>query len=212
MKGRPGGIEVATLGPEPLVDPTANRIVTAGEEVGVVGVEALDPDPSPANASGGRRPIVVSGEPGRSLGGVGGVSGRERGRVDLGLGPIDGAGRFEPTDGSIEGAVDQPVPGWHRPAAVEQRLVSQHHRHAVGPTNRHLVTALGSASEQFGHHRPIVDIVVAGPGIVVAGPDVVVAGPGIAAGEIEVRGNRAIRAGDGSAAPFPNDIVQRTIQ
>ena len=67
---------------EPVVDPTADRIVAAGEEPGVVRVQALHARARAADAAERPRPGVVGRNGGVALARVPLVRGRERGRVD----------------------------------------------------------------------------------------------------------------------------------
>src|SRR5690606_25282441 len=82
-------------GGRPLVDPPAHRVVAAGEEPGVVRVQALHAlagAPHPARRAWAG---VARGEGGVALGGVAGVGGRQLVGVDRGLGGGDPAVALE---------------------------------------------------------------------------------------------------------------------
>src|SRR5687768_7880004 len=57
--------------------PPADGVVAAGQEPGVVGVQALDADPGAAHTPGRPRPVVVARKGGVALGGVANVGGGE---------------------------------------------------------------------------------------------------------------------------------------
>jgi hypothetical protein len=58
---------------DPLLDQLTNRVVASGPGVGIVGVEALEPDSGAADATGGsgRDTIGEKGVPHALVGGVG---------------------------------------------------------------------------------------------------------------------------------------------
>src|SRR5207253_1358438 len=111
-----------------VFDPAADGIVTAGEVVGVVGVEALDALSRAADASGGSGPLVGGGDGGVALGGVGVVGPFDVERVDLALGLGHAAGRFESADLRVGRAGEEPVPGGHGAAVVEDGVVADDER------------------------------------------------------------------------------------
>ena len=68
--------------------------------------------------------------------------------VDVGLGPVDATVGLELADEADLVGVDQPVPGRHRRAVVEERGVAQHDRITVRPADRDLIAAARLATQQ----------------------------------------------------------------
>ena len=89
-------------------DPTADRIVAAGQEPRVVRVEALDPPPCAADAVVRARAGVAGGNRGFALGRVAIVRRLQLGRVDRGLGRAHAPGRLDPRDPRHETGIDEP--------------------------------------------------------------------------------------------------------
>ena len=142
-------VELLTHLAKAVINPAADRVIATGQEVGVMGMQALHANPGAADATVGGRPVMVVGNPGISFCCIGRVGATERIRVNLGLDPIDGAGGLQLTDRLVQRFVDQPVPGWHRPTGRQQRFVAQHHRPPIGAPHHHFVLALGATSEQL---------------------------------------------------------------
>jgi hypothetical protein len=135
--------------------PTAHRVVAAGEVVRVVGVEALDPDSGPSDPAARTGTPMVLREFRIALGGVAIVDHLQGAGVDLGLGPTNAAGAFEPTDEKAIARPDQPVPGGHGRAVVEYRRIANHARRTGRVANHNLESTLGRASEKLGDCRSI---------------------------------------------------------
>lgn len=130
------------------MDPRPDGVVSADEMVGVVGVETLHPETGSAYASVGPGTGMIIRDQAVTLGCVGVVCGLERDRVDLGFGPVDGAGRLEAADRFDQLAVEQPEAGWHGSARVEERPIRHDHRRAVGATHDDVIAPLRLATEE----------------------------------------------------------------
>ncbi len=127
-----------------MVDhPPADRIVASGEMVGVVGVEAFDPDSGAADAATRPGTLVVLRQLCVALGGVAIVRRLEGVGVDVGLGTANPAGPFQATDQEAVAGADQPVPGGHRSAVVEYRCVADHPGRAGSVADHDLEVTLG---------------------------------------------------------------------
>ncbi len=139
-----------------MVDhPTTYRVVAAGKMVGVVGVEALDPDSGPPDPAARTGALMVLRQLRIALGGVAIVGSLQGASIDLGLGPSNPACAFEPTDEEAVARPDQPVPCGHGGAVVEDRRVADHAGRTGRVANHDLEVTLGWATEERGDCRSI---------------------------------------------------------
>jgi len=152
-----GNLPVGRRG-ELLSHPTTDGVAGAGEEVGVVAVQALHPDAGSADATAraGSRPALGYG--GVALGGCALVgSGQLLGRHRL-LGPRHPSRGFESRDGGAGRGSNQPVPGGHRRAVVQQGVVAYDDR-SLGVSDDNLELALRPPAEEAGHRLDLVRVV-----------------------------------------------------
>jgi hypothetical protein len=141
--------------------PSTHWVVTAGEEPGVVGVQAFHANAGAADSPRGSGPVVVR------------VKGQialtcvvlmDRGKdvgAQFGLDPVDGSGGLETPDGDALGSAHQPVASGHRRPVVEQWCIEDHDRLVVIVAYDHLEGPKRSPTEQR-CHRGEVAFMVAG--------------------------------------------------
>ena len=128
--------------------PPPDRIIAAGEEVGVVGVQALDAPSGAADTTVRPRTHVISRDRGVTLSGVGVVRRLQLGGIDLRLRVANTALRLELSDAAPQIGIDEPVPRRHRAPVVHQGRVPDHHRSAAHRPHDDIELALGTPAEQ----------------------------------------------------------------
>jgi len=139
-----------------LVDPTANGVIAAGEEPGVVRVQTLHALAGTAHAAGGARACVLGGKRGVAFGRVAGVGGGEKIPIDFGFCATDAGVGLETAHRVTVGPSHEPIAGRHRRPVVEQRGIADHDRHTVVVAHDDVERATRCSSEQILDNRPIV--------------------------------------------------------
>ena len=139
-----------------LGDPGADRVVAAGQEPGVVGVQALDARSGAADAAVWSRAGVIRRQGCVPLGGVAGVSVGDQRRIDLGLGAPNAAGGLEPADGENLAPAHEPVAGGHRLAVGAATVRCGAPPGPCVVAHHDLERALGRPAEQLADGSDIV--------------------------------------------------------
>jgi deazaflavin-dependent oxidoreductase (nitroreductase family) len=139
-----------------LVDPTADGVVAAGEEPGVVRVETLHPLAGTAHAAGGARARVVGGKGGVAFRRVAGVGRGEKILVDFDFSATDAGVGLETAHRVTVGPTHEPVAGRHRRPVVEERGIADHDGHTVVVAHDDVERDTRRSSEQILDNRSIV--------------------------------------------------------
>src|SRR5258706_2945335 len=139
-----------------LVDPTANGVVAAGEEPGVVRVEALHTLAGTAHAAGGARACVLGGQRGVAFGRVASVGGGEMIPIDFGFRATDTGVGLETGHGVRVGPSKEPIAGRHRRPVVEERGIADHDGPTVAVAHDDVERAARCSSEQLLDNGAIV--------------------------------------------------------
>ncbi len=132
--------------------PTTDRIIAPSEGVGVVGMQTLDPLPSPAHSSRGARSIGRwfdrRSEELITLGLMGGMELGQSFKPDGRLGSLHPVFGFEASDRSIEFPVDQPESSGHWTPRVKEGRVFEHDGAAVVSPDHNSKCPLGFSAKQ----------------------------------------------------------------
>jgi deazaflavin-dependent oxidoreductase (nitroreductase family) len=139
-----------------LVDPTADGVIAAGEEPGVVRVETLHARTGTAHAAGGARAGVLGGKGSVAFGRVAGVRGGEKIPIDFRFRATDAGVSFEPAHRVTVGPTDEPVAGRHRRPVVEEWSVTDHDGDTVVVAHDDVERTARCSSEQILDSRSIV--------------------------------------------------------
>lgn len=132
-------------------DPVADGIITAGQPVRQVRVEAFHALRRPADAARRARPTVILGHQRVPFSGVTTVGCAKRRRIDGRLSRPYPATALEPGHPSAQVGINQPVAGRHGTAVVEQRGIRDDNRPPVVVRDGHIEGALRRAAQQGGH-------------------------------------------------------------
>jgi CRP/FNR family cyclic AMP-dependent transcriptional regulator len=144
---------------ELLLDPAADRIVAAGEEVGVVRVEALHAGSCAPNTTMGARAAMARRQCRVAFRRVPDMRGSKRVGIHRGLRNAHTALGFDPRDGEHEVGVDEPVARRHWCPIVQQRRVPDHGGTAGMCAHHDLEVGLWWTAEE---RRELGDVVGAG--------------------------------------------------
>ena len=138
---------------ELLGDPAPDRVVTAGEVPGVVGVQALDALARSADPARRLRPARC-GLP-VALGGVAPVRVGEGHGIHFRLGSSHATGGFQAAHGLHLAAADQPVERRHGRAVIEMWCVADDDRRPGFVADHDIERARWLTAEQLSYGRPI---------------------------------------------------------
>ena len=109
-------------------DPPTDGVFSPGQEVRIVGMQALDADPGTANPGTGPGPFVAVGYQLVSCSLVATMGSLELVGINLGFGNSYCPRRLEPADNKAIVGRYQPEQRRHRPAIVEDRSIADHTR------------------------------------------------------------------------------------
>jgi hypothetical protein len=140
--------------------PSADWVVAAREEPGVMRMQTLDPGASATHPTVRSRADVVRRYDRIAFGRIASVSIGDQSGIDFGFSATNGSERLEAADSQDLAFTHQPVTGRHRLSVVEQRCIAKHDRCAGSITDDDIERAAGRPADQLADGSDIVAHVV----------------------------------------------------